>query len=71
MECKICGAKIEENNEFEVENFGVVCEDCYGMHTSDCECCGKNFLKENNQVQYYEEYNSYYCNECYKKIKNV
>lgn len=38
--CSNCGARIEEDEDFEEINGEVVCQECYETHTCTCDCCG-------------------------------
>ena len=74
--CEMCGAIIEDGDEFETVE-GAVCEECYYNNFITCEECG-DVIREENGVAIYDHWGDvyeivcedcaqryfYYCDEC-------
>jgi len=59
--CSCCAAQINEDDDFEVVNGEVVCEECYEHHTTVCDRCGSVIWSADS---YGDEYTNL-CSSCY------
>lgn len=63
--CDRCGREFDENQGHWVED-EYLCPDCYYEDTTECEMCGDRFCDED--MNYDEETDAYYCNYCYNRL---
>lgn len=63
--CKHCGARIETENGFYIED-ELYCEDCFDKYGAQCDDCKDYYLRDN--MHYNEDTDSYLCNWCYEHL---
>lgn len=69
--CEVCGAIIEDGDEFETVE-GTVCEECYYDHFRECEECG-DAIRDEDGVAVYDMWGDVYeivCEDCAERYYN-